>query len=52
MLSAVLVQLVSGGKFKSMQRRVYRRLKAKIFDLWNKYASNAKRAAQLIDVLA
>ena len=52
MLSAVLVQLVSGGKFKSMQRRVYRRHKARIFDLWNKYASNAKTAAQLIDVLA
>ena len=48
MLTAVQVRLVSDRKLRRIQRRVYRRLQAKIFDLWDEYASNAKTAAQLL----
>ena len=47
-LTAVQVRLVSDGKLRRIHRRVYRRLQAKIFDLWDEYASNAKTAAQLL----
>ena len=49
-LSAVHVRLVSDGKLKRIQRRVYRCLQANFFDLWDECASNAKTAAQLIKV--
>ena len=40
---AVQVRLVSDGKLRRIQRRVYCPLLAKIFDLWDEYASNAPR---------
>lgn len=48
MLTAVQVRLVSDRKLRRIQRRVYRRLQAKIFDLWDEYASNAKTTTQLL----
>ena len=47
-LSALQVRLVSDGKLKRIQRKTYRRLQAKIFDLWDDYASKEKTAQQLL----
>ena len=47
-LSAIQVRLVSDRKLQRIQRKTYRRLQTKIFDLWEEYASKAKSAEQLL----
>ena len=47
-LSALQVRLVSDGKLKHLQRKTYCCLQAKIFDLWDDYASREKTAQQLL----
>jgi len=47
-LSALQVRLVSDGKLKRIQRKTYRRLQAKSFDLWDDYASKEKTAQRLL----
>ena len=47
-LSSLQVRLVSDEKLKRIQRKTYRRLQTKIFDLWEEYASSAKTSTQLL----
>lgn len=51
-LSALQVRPASNGKLKRIQRKTYRRLQAKIFDLWDDYASKEKTAQQLLKAAA
>ena len=47
-LAALQVRLVSERKLKRIQRQAYRRRQAKIFDLWDEYASSQKTGFQLL----
>jgi len=42
------IRLVSNGKLKRIQRKKYRNMQAKIFDMWSKYESREKNAFQLL----
>ena len=47
-LTAVTIRLVSDQKLKRMQRKLYRSLQAKLFDVWEQYDNHKKTAIQLI----
>ena len=47
-LAALQVRLVSERKLKRIQRQAYRRRQAKIFELWEEYASSQKSGFQLL----
>ena len=42
------IRLVSEMKLKRIQRRQFRELQAKIFDLWHEYEANQKSAKRLL----
>jgi len=42
------IKLISSGKLKGIQKRKYRNLQRKIFDLWEKFENNEKSAVQLL----
>ncbi|KAK3727606.1 hypothetical protein QZH41_012639 [Actinostola sp. cb2023] len=42
------IRLVSNGKLKRIQRKKYRNMQAKIFNMWSKYESREKNAFQLL----
>ena len=47
-LTAIQIRLVSEKKLRRIQRRKYRDLQAKIFDLWEQYDNNERSARQLL----
>ena len=47
-LTALRIRLVSEKKLTRMQRKKYRSVQAKIFELWEDYQQNKKSAEQLI----
>ena len=47
-LTAIQILLVSEKKLRRIQRRKYRDLQAKIFNLWEQYDNNERSARQLL----
>ena len=47
-LTAPRIRLVSEKKLTRMQRKMYRSMQAKIFELWEDYQQNRRRAEQLL----
>lgn len=47
-LTAIQIRLVSEKKLRRIQRRKYRDLQARIFDLWDQYEADEKSARQLL----
>ena len=47
-LTAIQIRLVSEKKLRRIQRRKYRDLQAKIFDLWEQYDNNERSTRQLL----
>ena len=47
-LTALQICLVSDRKLKRIQRRKYRDLQTKLFDLWDEYEANVQSAKQLL----
>lgn len=47
-LVSIQVRLVSEKKLKRIQRRKYRVLQARVFNLWGKYENNVKSAEELL----
>ena len=47
-LTALHIRLVSARKLTRIQRKKYRQLQARIFDLWEEYENNNKTARQLL----
>ena len=47
-LTAVTIKLVSEKKLKRMQRKLYRDLQARLFDVWEQYDNRQKTAIQLL----
>ncbi|KAL9955296.1 hypothetical protein ACROYT_G036599 [Oculina patagonica] len=48
MLTAVNIRLVSENKLKRIQRRKYRELQKKIFELWDEYEADERSAKRLL----
>ena len=49
-LTAVTIWLVSDKKLKRVQRKRYRSLQAKLFDIWEQYDNRQKTAIQLLKI--
>ena len=47
-LTALQIRLVSDRKLKKIQRRKYRQLQTKLFDLWEEYEANERSAKRLL----
>lgn len=47
-LTALQIRLVSDRKLKRIQRRKYRDLQKKLFDLWDEYEANTRSAKRLL----
>jgi len=47
-LTALQIRLVSDRKLKRIQRRKYRDLQTKLFDLWDQYEANERSAKRLL----
>ena len=47
-LTALQIRLVSEKKLKRIQRRKYRELQAKLFELWDQYEAKERSAKSLL----
>ena len=47
-LTAIQIRLVSDRKLKRIQRRKYREVQAKLFDLWDQFEANQRSARKLL----
>ena len=51
-LSSLQIRLVSERKLKKIQRKTYRELQTKVFNLWDEYGNGEKTAKQLMKACA
>jgi hypothetical protein len=51
-LTSIQIRLVSEGTLKRIQRRKYRQLQTKIFNLWDDFNNNQKSTRQLLKAVS